>query len=351
MSELLLEDLPFGSPEHEKIREILRAGKRGRHLVNQILAFSRQTAQEMMPLKMQPVITEVINLCRATIPAHIPITRFIQTDCPMVMADPTQIHQVAMNLITNAFHAVEDTGGTIDVRLEELVLTSQDVLKLDLVPGRYAGLSMSDTGCGMTSEVMDKIFDPYFTTKNKGKGKGLGLSVVHGHKGDIQVRSKIGKGTTFALYLPVIEHPDRDDPVEDKENLPTGDEHILLVDDEKPIVMLESQVLQRLGYKVTAFTDSRDAEAAFQANAAAFDLVITDMAMPHITGAKLAGIMIAVRPDIPIILCTGYSNRINKKTAKDIGIKYFFEKPVAMSELAHAVRNTLDEAMRKQDTR
>ncbi len=350
LSELMLEDLPAHSPMHENIQEVLRAGRRGRDLVGQILTFSRQTGQDLMPVSLQQVLKEVLKLCRSTIPADIAISRNIQPDCGLVMADPTQIHQIAMNLITNAYHAMADDKGTIDVQLRQMTLEKSDSLDVNMEPGPYAVLSVSDNGCGISADMMDKIFDPYFTTKKKGKGTGLGLSVVQGivraHKGYITVQSQVNKGSAFIVYLPVVKSPDRPDPPEEKTEISGGKEHILLVDDEKPIVQLETQILERLGYTITAFTDSVDAVNAFQADPDGFDLVITDMAMPHMTGAKLAGEMIAIRSDIPIIMCTGFSDRISEETAKYAGIKHLLMKPVVMSDLACAVRKVLDEANR-----
>lgn len=348
MTELLLEDLSPGSILHENVSEILKAGKRGKDLVKQILTFSRQTENIMMPVRVQQILKEVIKLSRSTIPSNIEIIQDIQNDCGLVMADPTQLHQVAMNLITNAYHAVEPTGGTIAIQLKETAIGSGDLAGSSLEQGRYAILTVSDTGGGIESAIIDKIFDPYFTTKDQGKGTGLGLAVVYGivkdHNGDIKAHSEVGKGTCINVYLPVMKKSSETLSVEKVENDITGNERILLVDDEIPIMRLESQILERLGYRITARTSSIEALEAFRANPDVFDLVMTDMTMPNMTGDQLAKELISIKPDIPVIICTGFSENINQEKAKNIGIKGFLMKPIAKSEMAQMVRKVLDEA-------
>jgi len=347
LSEMMMGDFPPESPEHHNLHEIFLAGKRGRHLVQQILSFSRQSEHHLIPVHIQKVLKEVITFCRATIPANIPITGDIQNDSRPVMADPTQIHQIAMNLITNAYHAVEPAGGTISIQLREMDVDHADDPAEGLVPGRYAMLSVSDTGTGIDPGVIDKIFDPYFTTKEKKRGTGLGLATVYGIVkscgGGIGVNSNSGKGTTFHVFLPLLEKCQAAEPEKERMPFPTGREHILVVDDEQPIVSLEKQMLERLGYQITCFSGSMDALAAFTADPARFDLVITDMSMPHLTGMQLAGELVAVRPDIPIILCTGFSEKINGKKAEIPGIRGVLMKPVGMKDLAQKVREVLDE--------
>ncbi|MCP4576914.1 MAG: response regulator [Deltaproteobacteria bacterium] len=348
MAELLQEDLPSGGLEYENVKMIHKAAERGRRLVGQILAFSRRSEHKMMLVRLQHIMKEVLGLCRSTIPADIQIKRFIQGDCGLVMADATQLHQVAMNLITNAYHAVEQTGGTISVQLKERVLGTGDPADLPLNPGPYAMLSVSDTGCGMDSALMGKIFDPYFTTKEKEKGTGLGLAVVYGivkeHGGDIRVQSRLGEGTTVEVYLPLLEDASPMESAGDSNVHPTGSERILLVDDEAQVVHLEKQILERLGYQVTPFTDSVDALGAFRRDPDAFDLVVTDMAMPNLAGDRLAEELISIRQNIPIIVCTGFSERIDEETANRNGIKGFLLKPASISDLANLLRKTLDEA-------
>jgi PAS domain S-box-containing protein len=347
LSEMMLDDFPPDSPEHHDLYEIFKAGKRGRKLVQQILSFSRQSEHRLILVHIQQILKEVLKLCRATIPADIPITPDIRHDCGPVMADPTQIHQIAMNLITNAFHAVEPIGGTITVKLREVDFIHRDDPAVQLPSGRYAVLSVSDTGTGMDPAVMHKIFDPYFTTKEKGRGTGLGLATVYGivkaHGGDIRVYSEVGNGSSFDVYLPVLEKPMNVAPEKQQQPLPTGTEHILLVDDEAPIVHMEKQILERLGYRITSFSSSVDALSAFKTDPSQFDLVVTDMNMPNVNGMQLAKKLIAVRPEIPVIVCTGFSERINNENAAAMGIKGLLMKPLVMKDLAEKIREVLDD--------
>jgi signal transduction histidine kinase/ActR/RegA family two-component response regulator len=349
MSEMLLEDLPSGSLEYENVKEILKAGKRAGELVNQILAFSRHSELQKIPIRIQNLLKEVLKLTRSTIPSSIEITQDIQSDCGLILANPTQMHQIAMNLITNAYHAVESTGGMISVRLKETILESSHLKGSSLEHGRYAVLSVSDNGCGIDPAIIVKIFEPYFTTKEHGKGTGLGLSVVYGivrgHHGDIMVCSEVGKGTVFDVYLPLMDKCTQAVSVE-KAEPDTGSERILLVDDEESIVGLERQMLERLGYHVTSRMSSIEALEAFKADPDAFDLVVTDMTMPNMTGDQLARELISIRPDTPIIICTGFSEWINEGKAAAMGIKGFLSKPIVRSEMAHTVRRILDEKSR-----
>ena len=257
------------------------------------------------------------------------------------------MHQIVMNLITNAYHAVESTGGNISVMLKETVLSHDNLVDSVLKPGRYSMLSISDTGCGIDQSIMDKIFEPYFTTKDKGKGTGLGLAVVYGivkeHSGDIKISSEIMKGTTVDVFLPLIEDSSENEPIEKSERLQTGTERILLVDDEESIARLEKQMLERLGYRVTSRTSSLDALEAFRANPGDFDLVISDMNMPNMTGDQLAKELLSIRPGIPIIVCTGFSEKLNNENIQAYGIRSFLMKPVVMSKMADITRKVLDE--------
>jgi PAS domain S-box-containing protein len=350
MSELLLEDLPKNSPAYANAKEILTAGKRAGELVRQILSFSRQSDRKNIPVSLQPILEETLKMVRSTIPADISISHYIAADCGMVPANPSDLHQIVMNLITNAYHAVEKTSGKISVTLEETFLRAEDAPgDISLLPGRYALLSVSDTGCGIEPAVMDRIFEPYFTTKEQGKGTGLGLSTVYGivkHlNGGITVQSEAQKGTLVTVYLPLLAGaaPSVDDTRE-AAPLKSGNEKILLVDDEIAIAHLEKQMLERFGYRVTAHISSIEALKAFQADPAGYDLVITDMTMQDMTGEELSKSILSIRADIPIILCTGFSARMDKQKAFALGIKGFLMKPANISEMVEMVRNLLDKA-------
>ncbi len=353
LSEMLLEDLSEGSLEYENAEEIMNAGMRGAGLVKQILAFSRQSEHSMMPLRIQQVLEDVFKLSRSTIPSNIPIVQNLQPDCGPVMADPTQIHQVAMNLVTNAYHAVEKTGGMIAISLKQAEIGSDELVDPSCEPGEYAVLSVSDTGCGIDPSIMDKIFDPYFTTKKMGKGTGLGLAVVYGivkeHKGDIKVRSIPGKGTTFDICLPLLRSTAESAATGDADAMQGGRERILLIDDDTAIAKMGKKILERYGYRVTARFGSLEGLETFRSAPDACDLVVTDMAMPNMTGEQLAREIISIRKDIPIIICTGFSERMDRQKAKAIGVKALLMKPVPKSELVQAVRNVLDEANNQLD--
>jgi len=348
MSEMLMEDFSSDSPEYENIREIYKASRRGSNLVKQILAFSRQSDKPKTPVGIQHIVKEVLKLTRSTIPANIEIAHNIQNDCGLVEADSTQIHQIAMNLMTNAYHAVEATGGKISVGLKEISLDAPPSKGKFLQPGPYARLSITDTGTGIDPAVIDKIFEPYFTTKKQGKGTGLGLAQVYGivrdHLGDIRVHSVFGKGTCFEIFLPVIRpHTEEISEEKNKADL-TGTENIMLVDDEDSILKIERIILERLGYRVTTHTKSLKALEAFRTSPDSYDLVITDMTMPAMTGIQLAERIKEIRPDCPVILCTGFSEGIDPKRAEDQGIKGFLMKPVLASDLAQTVSKLLAEA-------
>ncbi|MCA9730863.1 MAG: PAS domain S-box protein [Deferribacteres bacterium] len=346
LSEMLMDDLRVGSLEYENAQEILKAGLRGSDLVKQILAFSRQSKTKMIPTRIQLILREVLKLCRSTIPSNIPITHEIQPNCGFIVADPTQIHQIAMNLITNAYHAVDETNGSILIQLKEVMIDRSYKTRLELKPGQYAKLSISDTGCGIDEEILSKIYEPYFTTKEQSKGTGLGLAVVYGIvkdlDGDIEVTSEMGSGSTFDVYFPLMEQTATTVSNGEPEILETGNERILLVDDEEAITRIESQLLRRLGYDVTSYVHSREALNAFRRDPDGYDIVVTDMTMPEITGDVLARELIGIRPEIPIIVCTGFSERIDKEKAESIGIKGFLMKPIIKSDLAKMVRNVLD---------
>ena len=347
-AEMLKEDLSVDSPFQGSVNEIHRASLRARDLVQQILTFSRQTEDDLKPIKIQSVVKEAIKLLRSSLPKTIDIKQNIDSSCGAIIADPTQIHQIVMNLATNAYHAMEDPGGILTVALKQVQLKPDKLKFLECIPGTYACLSVKDTGVGIENDKLDKIFDPYFTTKGKERGTGLGLSVVHGIVnscgGDIQIVSESGKGTEVYVYLPMIESQ-----VEEKvdESMGTGTilggtEEILLVDDEEAIVRMEQQMLEQLGYNVTTRTGSVDALEAFRTNPNRYDLIITDMSMPNMTGIKLAKEIKNIKPVVPIIICTGFSDQINEEKCESLGIQGYVMKPIVRKEFAETIREVID---------
>lgn len=346
-TELAQTNLPEGSKASNHLGQSLIGLNRATELVKQILTFSRKSDQELQPIKVQTITKEVMKLLRSSLPTTIDIRKDIDYSCENVLADPTQIHQIILNLCTNSSHALRETGGIIAVSLKQVRLDQEDIYKIiDLKPGSYVKLEVSDNGIGMEKEIQEKIFDPYFTTKKKGEGTGLGLSVVHGIvktlSGDITVYSEPGKGTTFNVYLPVNASAKEIAPEKISITNITGNEHILIVDDDQDIVQMNKEMLENQGYTIYPFTDSVEALSVFEKAPAKFDLLITDMTMPQKTGAELSQEVLATRPDLPIILRTGFSDLINEEEAKRIGIKKYLMKPVRQNDLLAAVREVLD---------
>ena len=345
-TELARGDVPKHSRTHSNLKEVYKAGLRAKNLVQQILTFSSQRDEEKMPLRVSPIIKEALKLLRASLPATIEIRQKIPSECDTILGDPTQIHQVLMNLCANAEYAMREHGGVLEVSLvEERLDPGAASQHPDLKPGAYVRLTVSDTGCGMDSKIVDRIFDPYFTTKQLSQGTGMGLAVVHGivksHGGSIMVTSTSDKGTTFDVFLPRIETEQAGEA--DAVGLtPTGTERILFVDDERGLVDIGGQILGGLGYDVVARTSSVEALEAFRAQPDRFDLVITDQTMPNMTGADLAQELMQIRPDIPVILCTGYSYMISKEEAKAIGIREYVMKPIVSRDMAEVIRKVLD---------
>jgi len=348
-TELVLEGLPEDSPWIFNLEEVLKTGKRAKDLVKQILTFSRQSEEQKTNLKFRFVIEDCLKLLRSSLPATIDIQLNIKTHPGLgtVYADPTQLHQVLMNLCTNAYHAMRENGGILEIRLVNITIdsNSKDIFP-DLIPGTYHQLSIIDTGSGMEKEVMDRIFDPYFTTKDKGEGTGLGLSVVHGivknHQGIINVESETGKGSAFHVFLPVAEEEEKIE-IKKSVEMPKGNERVLFVDDEQSMARVIKMMLERLGYTVKVRTNSLEALEAFRANPDGFDLLITDQTMPQMTGSELAKKIMQIRQDIPIILCSGFSEQMNEEKAKKMGIRAFVMKPLIMSELSQIIRKVLDQ--------
>jgi PAS domain S-box-containing protein len=344
-TELILMNGNVDEEVRQNLKEVFNASKHARDMVKQILAFSRQDKNERKPIQVTHIVKEAIKLLRASLPTTILIQQHIEKNIGIIEADPTQIQQVMMNLCTNAAHAINEKDGVLEISLSNIELDQIASAKIpDLKPGPYLKLSVSDTGHGIHPNAYKKIFVPYFTTKEKGEGTGLGLAVVQeiikSHGGAITVESELGKGATFHVYIPTIQREVAMDEVESTA-LPMGHERILLVDDEQPLVEIGKQMLERLGYNVAARTSSIEALELFKVQPDRFDLVITDIVMPNMTGEKLAEKLMAIRADIPIILCTGYSEKFTRRQASDMGIQSFLMKPLVMQDLATTVRQAL----------
>ncbi|MBU0991984.1 MAG: response regulator [Proteobacteria bacterium] len=343
-------ELSFAKVEKETVlkdylAKVLTAGARAKELVGQILTFARQSDEEIKPVRIDMILKEVLALIRSAIPTTIDIRQNIESHS-MVLGNHIKFHQIFMNLFTNASQAMEEEGGVLEVGLINVELDHSDLLNdQGLSPGNYLKVTISDTGAGISPHIMDSIFQPYFTTKEPGEGTGMGLAMVHGivenSGGKIFVKSDLGKGTVFTIYLPVtaktIEYA-----AEENEELPRGDERILFVDDEQSIAMMSQLTLEQLGYRVTSLSNSIDALTLFRSRPYEFDLVITDMTMPKITGDIFSAELIKIRPELPIILCSGYSRKISKARASAIGIKAFLYKPVQKAQLARTIRAVLD---------
>ncbi|HEC61402.1 MAG TPA: response regulator [bacterium] len=325
---------------------MLKASRRARDLVDHIQTFGRQREEEMKPTGIGPIVEEVLKLLRASLPTTVEIQQDIEANVGNVLADSGQIHQVLMNLATNAAQAMEEKGGCLGVCLSQVDIDQEFAdHHPDIDPGPHLKLAVSDTGCGMEPDVKERIFDPYFTTKEKDKGTGLGLATVHGivksHKGLILVYSEPGKYTTITVYLPVMEGETITN-TRQNEAAATGSECILLIDDERVLVNLGTQMLEKLGYEVVGRTSSFEALQLFRTDPERFDLVITDMTMPKMSGDELAEELLRIKPGTPIILCTGFSEKMTEKKAEAIGIRAFLNKPVLRNDLAGAIRRLLD---------
>ena len=345
-AEMIRDDFPPGSRSIHDIDQVLHASHRAKDLVKQILAFSRQEEDQKRAIQPAVIVKEAITLLRSSLPTTITIKQAIDPDMGMVLANPTQIHQVVMNLCTNAFHAMEVKGGELTIALQQKNLGQSDLAtEPELQPGKYIELSIRDTGEGIPLKIRDKIFDPFFTTKEVGKGTGLGLSMVYSivksSGGSIACHSQVGEGTEFRILLPALEG----DAAQEEgatELTPRGKEHILLIDDEEMLVELGQTMLQRLGYRVTTRNSSLDALTTFQNQPDSFDLIITDQTMPGMTGFDLARRILQIRPQVPILLCTGYSGMIDEDKALAAGIKGFAYKPLAKKDIGALIRKVLD---------
>jgi PAS domain S-box-containing protein len=347
-TELLLEEIPEQESQHQNLKQVMAAARRGEEMVKQILAFSRKSEEEKKPVHIDHILEEALKMLRSSLPTTIEIKSQIEGTLGLVMANPTQIQQVIMNLSTNAAHAMRENGGVLEITLKEITIkeNENELMEFNLAPGRYQLMTVKDTGIGMTPGIMERIFEPYFTTKRPGEGTGMGLSVVHGiiksHGGEIRVFSEPLKGTTFHVYFPVAE--DIKEPTIKKDRpIMGGSERILFVDDDNSLAEMGKLMLEKLGYKVTVRTSSIEALEVFRKTPNKFDLVITDQTMPNKTGTQLTRELLRLRPDIPVILCTGFSETVNKENFKALGIRGFVMKPIVKNDIAKIIRKVLEE--------
>jgi PAS domain S-box-containing protein len=346
-AELALDDLDGEDGPSQSLKQIIKASRRARELTRQILTFSRKTERGRNVLKLTPLVKETYQLLRGTLPSTVRMEIDIRAESDAVLADPSQIQQVLVNLATNAEYAMRKKGGTLTIRLDNITVGQEgQVNEADLPKGRYVRLTVQDTGTGMPEKVRTRVFEPFFTTKGPGKGTGMGLAVVYGivknHEGDITVESAPGKGAVFNVFLPVAQ-PAAEAAQEKTARIPGGPEHILLADDEPAILEIMSRMLKTLGYKVTKAQGGPEAWEIFEARPGMFDLVITDQIMPDLTGVALAQKIRRVKPDLPVILFTGYSRPIGEDRAKKCGIRGYIMKPITRHEVADTVRRVLDE--------
>jgi len=354
--QLALDDIPEDHPARLPVQEICKAGERATDLVDKMLTFGRRAdaGQEIISLK--PVVEEALGLARASLPATIEFKINLQDECSPVLANQTQIHQVVLNLCTNAEYALRNTGGILKVTLEELQMPSQEHANFpDLPAGNWMCLEIADTGVGMNKAVVDRIFEPYFTTKKAHEGTGLGLATAHGiinsHQGHIFVNSSPGQGSTFTIFLPVssedvvVDVEKKETPGKKVVENSSGLGNIMIIDDEQMIVDIMCKTLPRMGYEVAGFTEGIKALEVFRVSPSAFDLVITDQTMPQITGFEVAAELLSIRPDLPIILTTGYADMATKENARMSGIKKFLPKPLKISELSEIVADLLGETV------
>ncbi len=345
-AELSLDLTPGGGPVASNLEQVITACKRARDLVSQILSFSRHSEHQLQPLILEPLVREVLGLIRATTPSNIDIITDLEKG-GLVLADPVQIHQLLMNLCTNAAQAMEPDGGSIRVGLNRVELAPGDPLTgPTLPPGPYVRLSVADTGPGVPPEIGDRIFEPFFTTKEPGQGSGLGLSAVHGivqgHQGAVSLEQRPGGGAVLLVLLPEADQALHQPGPEPAPATPGGKERVLFVDDEPPLVEIARNMLARMGYQVSGFTSSQEALAEFQRDPWAYDLVISDQTMPGLTGAALAREIKARRPELPVIICTGFSHQLSPEQAAEIGVSAFVMKPITSAEISRVMRSALD---------
>jgi CheY-like chemotaxis protein len=341
-AKLAMEDTDLIHPAQRSLREIARASARATSLVQRILAFSRQTEPRRELIQLRPAVQEALKLLRSTLPAMIEIRTDMSASVPWVKADSTQIHQVMMNLMTNSAHAIGAGGGVVTVRLDAVEQRADEPALADgLATGPYVRLSIQDTGCGMDRATLERIFDPFFTTKPAGQGTGLGLSVVHGivrnHHGAITVESSPGLGTTFSLYFPAAGNGEHLTVPATPEPATGHGQRILYIDDEDAVVYLATRQLQRLGYAVIGFTDPGKALLAFRANPGSFDVVVTDVSMPGMSGFHLAQAILKLRADVPVLMTSGYVRPEDRDAAAKLGVHELISKPHTIDALGHAL--------------
>ena len=345
-TELALATVPTESRTHRNLQEVLTAGHRTKHLIQQILTFSRQSGLEQKPIQVHSIVAEAMTLLRATIPTSIEIQQYVHSESTII-ADPAHIHQVIVTLCTNAEYAMRESGGLLSIILDDVKVTDTFPAEHpELKPGPHVRLTVKDTGQGLEPETLERMFDPFFTTKPIGQGSGMGLAVVHGivtsHGGSISAESVQGAGTKIDVYLPTITAQLGGGP-SDHDSLTHGTECILFVDDEEALVRLGKELLTQFGYTVEVRTSSVQALELFRDDPYRFDLVITDQTMPTLTGEALTRELLRVRPDLPIILCTGFSHTMSAEKAQNLGIRAYLMKPLAIRDLASIVRHVLDE--------
>ncbi len=344
-TELALESIKKRNPLYKNLKEVKSAALKAAGVTKQLLNFSKKTEHELKPIEIVAVVNDAIDFLRSTIPSSIKIKKRLSDKKITVLGDPIQINQILMNICTNAYQEMEKSGGKIEITAEETVIEKDSIKpQTDLEKGTYFKVMIRDNGPGIPDDIIDQIFDPYFTTKKFGQGSGMGLSIVHGlvknHNGAIKVDSRIGMETTFTIFFPVTDQKP-EISVKNKESLPKGTETILFIDDEKTILDMSKRFLEKLGYKVETRANPEDAITVFKSDPRKFDLVITDMTMPQMNGVDLSENLLAVRPDIPIIVCTGYSTLINEESIEKIGISELVIKPVSLQQLAKTIRNVL----------
>jgi PAS domain S-box-containing protein len=344
-TEMVLMSLKEDDGQKRRLQQVLKAGKRGKDLVSQILSFSRPSPQERRPVRVNAIVKEALNMLRATLPATIELKMKLAEDHDTILADPTQMHQVIINLFANAAHAMRDQGGVLDISVQPVTLDAKTAAQYHgLAPGPHLSITVKDSGHGMDRDTMEKIFDPFFTTKKMEEGTGIGLAMVHGiikaHGGAITVQSKEGRGTEFQFYLPRVEATELPGAPEAMA-VENGQERLLFVDDEEWLVDMWKEILESLGYRMTATTKPLDALQMFKENPQNYDLVITDQTMPQMTGLELAQEFLALRPDLPIILVTGFSQVVTPEKAKATGVREYIMKPLSISELTNAISRSL----------